>query len=148
MKIDREPRGTEYLLPVSKAGLPVRRKAETQFDQELRYQQAQTGKMRMQELLGEIDRVNTVIARKLNLDNLMRFKKLVREFLGEATAQAYKIQKDKTKHRRGRAMLITIQTVNEELEQLLTAFMDDQPEPVDVLASLDKIRGMLVDLMV
>jgi uncharacterized protein YaaR (DUF327 family) len=148
MKIDREQRGTDYLLPVSRTGAPVQRKAETLFEQELRYQQAQTGKLKMQGLLKEIDRVNALIARKLNLENLMLFKKLVKDFLGEATAQAYKIQKNKTKNRCGRAMLITIQTVSEELEQLMSDFMSETPDPVRILSSLDKIRGMLVDLMV
>lgn len=148
MKIDRDQRRKDYLLPVSKSNIPVQRKAETQFEQELHYQQAQTGRLRMQELLREIDQVNAQITRKLDLSNLMLFKKLVKDFLGEAAAQAYKIQKDKTRHRRGRTMLITIQTVNEELDELITGFMNAQPEPVDILASLDKIRGMLVDLMI
>jgi uncharacterized protein YaaR (DUF327 family) len=148
VKIDRDQRRKDYLLPVSKSNIPVQRKAETQFEQELHYQQAQTGRLRMQELLREIDQVNAQITRKLDLSNLMLFKKLVKDFLGEAAAQAYKIQKDKTRHRRGRTMLITIQTVNEELDELITGFMNAQPEPVDILASLDKIRGMLVDLMI
>jgi uncharacterized protein YaaR (DUF327 family) len=148
MKIDRDKQGANYMFPVGKTTLPVQRKAETQFEQELHYQQEQTGQVRMQELLREIDRVNTLLAHKLNLTNLMLFKKLVKDFLGVAMVQAYKIQKDKTKNRRGRTMLVTIKTVSEEMDQLITEFMNDQPDPVDILSSLDKIRGMLVDLMI
>ena len=149
MKIDRDKRGfPNAALPINRGNIPVQRKAPAQFEQELGYQQTSNGKIRMQELLKEIDRVNNLLKQRMNLNNLMQFKKVVRDFLNEATHQAYQVQKDKTRNRRGRAMLITIQTINQEMEQLIEGFVTEQPDPVEVLTSLDKIRGMLVDLMI
>lgn len=44
--------------------------------------------------------------------------------------------------------MISIATIDSEVEQLMEDFVRNRKEPVEVLAALDKIRGMLVDLMI
>jgi uncharacterized protein YaaR (DUF327 family) len=102
----------------------------------------------MQEILQQLDNVASRLHRSLSVSDLMLYKRLVKDFLKEASAQAYLLKQEQGRSRRGRALLVTIQTVDQEIEKMLDDFIQGKPEPVEVLEGLDKIRGILVDLMI
>jgi uncharacterized protein YaaR (DUF327 family) len=147
MKIDRERRLNNYPA-AGRTNLPeVKRSAASLFDQELNQHRDENIRLRMQELLTQMDSVERRLARNLNLNDLMLYKKLVKGFLQEATTRAYAVNQERGRSRRGRTLLITIQTIDREMEQLVDDFLVRAQEPVDILQTLDKIRGMLIDLM-
>lgn len=148
MKIDRERRLHNFVTP-GKANLSeVRRGSEALFEQELTQQRDEIIRLKMQDLLEQIDGVQKRLTGQFNLNDLMLYKKLVRSFLQEATNRAYAINQERGRNRRGRTLLVTIKTVDTEMEQLINDFMNQGQGPADILQTLDKIRGMLVDLMV
>jgi uncharacterized protein YaaR (DUF327 family) len=122
--------------------------ARGEFFQDLAEKEDQFYRMRMQELLQEIDGVSERLARNLNLNDLIKYKQLVQNFLKEATARAYLINQERSFTRRGaRSVLVSIAKINQEVEETLNSFASKRKEPVEILAALDKIRGMLVDLL-
>lgn len=149
MKIDRErDRLNSFGLPGKKEVLGVKKSAASSFDQELTQRRDVESKYRMQELLKEIDRLNDKLNLTLSIQDLMLYKKMVKRFLQEATARAYVVRQERGRNRRGRSLLISITTIDSEVEQLIEDFVGERKEPVEVLATLDKIRGMLLDLIV
>ena len=102
----------------------------------------------MGSILHEVDRVSERLKRSLTLHDLLLYKNRVKDFLKEAMARAYLLKQDVGLNRRGRTILITIKTVDSEVDNLLNDFLNKKKDPVEILAAIDKIRGILVDLMI
>jgi len=120
----------------------------SEFKQGLKEKEETYCRQRMELLLVEIDEMAEKLAQSLDLSQLMRYRRLVREFLKEATARAYLLREEKGLSRRGASsLLVTVRTVDAETEELLKKFASRKTTPDDILAILDKIRGMLVDLL-
>lgn len=149
MKIDRDKKGLSNFTPLKKAEVhEVQRKASSNFEQELTFKQEGQAQFIMQELLGEIDKVNQRLSKSLTINDLMTYKKLVKNFLKEASNQAFLLDKHRGRSRRGRSILVTIKTIDAEVEEMIDDFLKNKAAPTEVLEQLDKIRGMLVDLMI
>lgn len=149
MKIERDNKDIGSYSTLGKADVRgVKRGSETTFDQELTQHREAAGRYKMEEILKELDRLGEKLNRNLNINDLMLYKKRVKNFLQEATAQAFLLKQERGRNRRGRTMLTTIATIDSEVEQLLEDFIKKKKEPLEVLEMLDKIRGMLVDLMI
>ena len=149
MKIERDGKNIGSYTTLGKADLRgVKRGSESAFDQELTQQREAAGRYKMEEILKELDRLGEKLNRNLNINDLMLYKKRVKNFLQEATTQAYLLKQERGRNRRGRTMLTTIATIDTEVEQLIEDFLKKKKEPMEVLETLDKIRGMLVDLMI
>jgi len=150
MKIDRERDKISNFSAPGKRGVQGVQKstASSSFEQELAQRRDAESQYRMQEILKDIDRLNDKLNRSLNVNDLMLYKKKVKQFLQEATTRAYAVKQERGRNRRGRSLLISVTTIDREVENLIEDFVREPREPVDVLATLDKIRGMLLDLMV
>jgi uncharacterized protein YaaR (DUF327 family) len=149
VKIERNRRNNGNLIKFDKPVNEVASAHKSDFAQDLLEKERQSYHQRMQELLVDIDKCIKALADNLNLNDLMRYKKLVQSFLKEATACAYLVNKESSFTRRGaRSILITVKMINQEVESLLREFANLKRDPMDVLETLDKIRGMLVDLLV
>lgn len=149
MKIERDKGDLRNYTPTGKPLNQVMRKTgESPFDQEMNGRRDAECQFRMQELLKEIDQLNDRLNRNMTVNDLMKYKKLVKQFLQEAGARAYHIKQQRARNRRGRSILVSIQTVDREIEALVNDFIDKKKEPFELLITLDKIRGMLVDMIV
>jgi uncharacterized protein YaaR (DUF327 family) len=149
LKVDRNKKEWNKLPALgSKTVREVQRRSPASFEQELSQHRQTDGRLKMQEILQQLDNVASRLHRSLSVSDLMLYKRLVKDFLKEASAQAYLLKQEQGRSRRGRALLVTIQTVDQEIEKMLDDFIQGKPEPVEVLEGLDKIRGILVDLMI
>ncbi len=148
MKIDRSNKNLEKYGSIARPqNTAVRQGAAVSFEQELIQKRHADNHLRMQELLKEIDKISSQLNQALSINKLMQYKKLVKNFLAEAINRAYSINHERGRNRRGRTMLITIDVIDREIESLIDDFMKQRRDPMDILDTLDKIRGMLVDLM-
>ncbi len=148
MKIDRDKINSFGTSGKSGVQGVKRTTASSSFEQELAQRRDAESQYRMQEILKEIDQLNEKLNRSLNVNDLMLYKKKVKQFLQEAIARAYAVKQERGRNRRGRSLLISIATIDQEVENLIEDFVREPREPVDVLVTLDKIRGMLLDLMI
>lgn len=149
MKVNRDKKEwSKYPALGSKSVREVQRCSSASFEQELSQHSQTEGRLKMQEILQQLDNVADRLHRSLSVSDLMLYKRLVKDFLQEAAAQAYLLKQEQGRSRRGRALLVTIQTVDQEIDAMLNDFARRKPEPMEVLEALDKIRGILIDLMV
>ncbi len=149
MRVERNRKNPRnFTLSSTKGIKEVKPTFRGEFSQELMEKEDHLYRTRMQEILGEIDSISDRLARNLNLNDLIKYKQLVQRFLKEATARAYLVNQERSFTRRGaRSILVSIERVNHEVEEILSGFTARRNEPVEVLAALDKIRGLLVDLL-
>jgi len=96
----------------------------------------------------DIDRLAKRLVTNLNINDLMLYRRMIKDFMREATSRAYRVRQQRGGLRRhGRSVLVTIEEVDKEVEAMLDELVQSQGQGVDILETLDKIRGMLVDLM-
>lgn len=149
MKIDRNKKELSNFTTLGKSGVPeVKRSVESSFEHELGQRQEVISQLKMQEILAEIDKLTKKLDRNINLNDLMLYKRLVKDFLKEASSEAYQVSKRRGRNRYGRTILVTVNTIDHEMEDLINEFREKKSEPMDILTKLDKIRGMLLDLMI
>lgn len=104
-------------------------------------------KEKLENLLRDISEQGKKLGENLNIRELKRYKELVRSFLHEAVDKMYRLQEEAGWDRRGRHKIYTVvKTVDRELENLTGLMLAEQKDQVAVLAKIDEIRGMLLDL--
>ncbi|MBM3268688.1 MAG: DUF327 family protein [Candidatus Sericytochromatia bacterium] len=73
------------------------------------------------------------------------YREAVRKFLKAVSDKLGKL--DKRTDRRNRTLVI-IRSLDDKLEDLTRAVLEDQEKGLDLLARLNEIRGMLLDLLI
>ncbi len=149
MRINRDKKVQDRLKTTSgDAVYEVKKPGSVSFQQEL-YQQSEAEVLQaMAAILQEVDAIAERLRRTLSLQDLVLYKSLIKGFLKRASDRAYLLKQDFCANRRGRTILISIDVIDREIEALLSDFMKEKRKAVDVLAAIDKIRGLLVDLMI
>lgn len=98
-------------------------------------------------ILKEIDAQSEELKRSLTLEGVKRYRKLVSEFMKEALNQSYKLNEQTRWDRSGnRKSFITVKKINNSLEELIEAVINQEKKQIDLIAKLDEIRGLLLDL--
>ena len=84
---------------------------------------------------------------KLFIDDLINYKKLIKEFLNITVNNSHIFFKESSLDRRGRHRIYSIvKKVDQELDELTKDFIDIENNRIDILKRLDDIKGMLMDI--
>jgi len=149
MKINRDKKEIKNRSFLGKTDIrEIKKENDSAFEQELFQQREKEIRYQMQKILEEIDKMSRRLNKSLTVNDLMVYKKLVKNFLQEAISKAFLLKQERGRSRRGRTLLVTINIVDTEIEKLIKDFINEKKGPMEILATIDKIRGMLVDLMV
>ncbi len=100
------------------------------------------------EQLDEIHSFGERLKRDPNLSNLQEYRRLVQEFLNDIVSGAYGLERQESGRnilKRKRFTLVSM--VNRKLDRLAVGLMQTQTEQLDLLARIDEINGLLVDLV-
>ncbi|WIF94859.1 YaaR family protein [Caminicella sporogenes] len=102
---------------------------------------------KLQNLLTQIDSQASKIEKKFELNEVLKYKKLVKEFLNIAVNNSHKFSKESFLDRRGRHRVMSlIKKVDNELEDLTKKFLQKEKSNLSILKKLDEIRGLLIDI--
>lgn len=130
---------------------PQNRKSEakqSQFIAKFETIQSQHVRDHLEGLYGKITEQAEKIGEKMHLNEIVKYKKLVREFLDVATKNSHKFTKQNFLDRRGRHRVYCIvKNVDRELESLTKDFLDQEVDRINIIKRLDDIRGMLLDVL-
>lgn len=98
-------------------------------------------------IMDELGRQGERLAGSQNFDELGKYKALVKEFMVKATQGIgrLKLTDGGSQGRSGKVHVI-LQKVDAELEALTREVLAKQSTPIALLARLDQIRGLLLDL--
>ncbi|HBR35174.1 MAG TPA: hypothetical protein DD734_11110 [Firmicutes bacterium] len=82
-----------------------------------------------------------------SMETLRAYRAAVRDFLKEAVSGSYQMKEESRWDRKGnRRVFCVVQKINQALEDLTTEVLQKNSESINVLAKIDEIRGLLVDL--
>lgn len=98
-------------------------------------------------LLKKIDEQSANLRKSPSIKGIKYYRKLVGEFLEETLGHSYSLETD-TKWDRGgnRREYVIVKKINQSLEDLLESVLNQEKKQIDLVAKLDEIRGLLVDL--
>lgn len=98
----------------------------------------------LDEILRELDQAASSLKDDPSLENLKRYKELVKAFLKEALSKAYKVKE--VLSRRSGKLFILVERVNRALEELVDKVLKKQFDALWLASKLEEIRGLLIDI--
>lgn len=120
---------------------------ESDFSSELEDQQGDLTHEQLQKLLDQIDEQGARLTKTPTYDELKEYRSLVKTFISSVVGQMYSVKSQAGWDRMGRQKVYTtVRKIDRELENMAEKIRLGQSDQLDVVASHDAIRGMLVDL--
>lgn len=105
-------------------------------------------RIELKSLYDKIESQSNKLSDKLFIDDLIQYKKLVKEFLRIAVNNSHVFFKESSLDRRGRHRIYSlVKKVDNELDELTQEFIDLEKNRLNILKRLNSIQGMLMDIM-
>jgi protein of hypothetical function DUF327 len=147
MKIDSSiSRSTSMAMPHAETEVGVRG-AATDFSMELADQESSMSREAMDRLLEQIDEQGARLSKSPTFDELRSYRSLIQNFIGEAVGTMYELRTQAGWDRLGRQKVYTsVRKIDRKLEEMAEKIRLGQADQLDIIASHDAIRGLLVDL--
>ena len=147
MKIDSSiSRSTSLAMPRAETEAGVRG-ATADFSMELADQESSMSREAMDRLLEQIDKQGARLSKSPTFDELRSYRSLIQNFIGEAVGTMYELHTQAGWDRLGRQKVYTsVRKIDRKLEEMAEKIRLGQADQLDIIASHDAIRGLLVDL--
>ncbi|WP_314663091.1 YaaR family protein [uncultured Selenomonas sp.] len=147
MKIDSSiSRSTSLAMPRTETEAGVRG-ATADFSMELADQESSMSREAMDRLLEQIDKQGARLSKSPTFDELRSYRSLIQNFIGEAVGTMYELHTQAGWDRLGRQKVYTsVRKIDRKLEEMAEKIRLGQADQLDIIASHDAIRGLLVDL--
>lgn len=98
-------------------------------------------------LMTDISVQGKLLTQHMDIRDMKRYRSLVKEFLNEVVNRSHKFSRENFLDRRGRHRVYgMIKLVDEKMDELATALVQDEKDHIDILNRVDEIRGLLLDI--
>lgn len=106
----------------------------------------------LEDLLDEVHIAGDDLKKKPVLENIKKYRQAVQRFLRFVVDNSYTVSKARLSRfqvlkRKGQPELTLIKVVNSRLDALAAGILQNQLEQIDILARVEEINGLLVDLV-
>jgi uncharacterized protein YaaR (DUF327 family) len=101
----------------------------------------------LQELLDDVHSAADALRLRPLGEEIKRYKQAVRHFLHYVVANNYSVKTENYLFNHEKRRKVQIEVVDQKLEQLSAGILSGQLGQIDILARLDEITGLLVDLL-
>ena len=101
----------------------------------------------MEAMLKKIDEQAGKLSRTPTYEELREYRTMIKNFIGAAVSNMYELNAQAGWDRMGRQRVYTtVRKIDRKLEEMAEKIRLGQSDKLDIIASHDAIRGMLVDL--
>ncbi len=102
---------------------------------------------RQQKLLYEIEDQGKILADSCNIEDLKKYKELVKTFMQEVVDKGLELHQSRGYSRGGRMKLFkTVKLVDEKLVQLTDNLINSKEKGMNMLKIIGEIKGLLMDI--
>ncbi len=102
---------------------------------------------RIQQLRDKISEQGEVIKKKSDINEFIKYRKLISELIGEAASNAYESSKSSSFDTTGKhKVFVLIKSVNTRLDDMAQEVLKEQSDNIRLLQMVDDIRGLLIDM--
>lgn len=102
---------------------------------------------KLSKLVEEIEGQGKKLSEHRTVDDLRRYKKMVKDFMDKAVNNALKLEEQSGFNRRGRTKVYKIvKEVDKKLVELTNTLLDKEKNGLDILQSVGEIQGLLINI--
>lgn len=103
---------------------------------------------RLNLMIQEIVMQGDKIVKRMDVRDMRRYRTLIKDFMNEIVNRSHKFSRENFLDRRGRHRVYgIIRLVDEKLDELAQALVSDECDKIAILAKVDEIRGLLLDIL-
>ena len=98
-------------------------------------------------MLKDITKQGELIARHMDIRDMKKYRGQIKDFLNEVVNRSHKFSRENFLDRRGRHRVYgIIRLVDEKLDELAQELVSEECDKIAILAKVDEIRGLLLDI--
>jgi hypothetical protein len=102
---------------------------------------------RLNLLMEEIVMQGDKIVKRTDIRDMKKYRTLIKEFMNEVVNRSHKFSRENFLDRRGRHRVYgIIRLVDEKLDELAKELVSEEKDSISILAKVDEIRGLLLDI--
>ena len=102
---------------------------------------------RLNLMMEEIVMQGDKIVKRMDVRDMRRYRTLIKEFMNEIVNRSHKFSRENFLDRRGRHRVYgIIRLVDEKLNELAQELVSEECDKIAILAKVDEIRGLLLDI--
>ncbi|GIO24264.1 YaaR family protein [Oceanobacillus sp. J11TS1] len=98
------------------------------------------------QLVKQITEQGDKLSRYRSFRELVKFKRMVKNFLEKATSEGYLLEKKQSFGMQGSRQLSTVKAIDEKIVQLTEDLMDEEKKTIDILGLIGEIKGLLINI--
>ncbi|QQY79837.1 hypothetical protein EDD65_10772 [Keratinibaculum paraultunense] len=138
---------TNNIVKIDNVKKPSSKKVQETFKNKLNEIEQEHIREQLKILYNKIEAQSSKLQDKLFIEDLIEYKKLVKEFLDITVNNSHIFYKENSLDRRGRHRVYSlVKKVNNELDELTKDFLNLESNRIRILKRLDDIKGMLLDI--
>ena len=101
------------------------------------------------QMLNDITLQGKLIAKHMDIREMKKYRGLIKDFLNEIVNRSHKFSRENFLDRRGRHRVYGIvRLVDEKLDELAQALVEDEKNQIDILNKIGEIEGLLLDIII
>lgn len=140
--------GLDNLQPVENIKGSKRKQVNETFKKKLMEIEQEQIREQLKALYDKIELQSDKLRDKLFIEDLMEYKKLVREFLDVTVNNSHIFYQENSLDRRGRHRIYSlVKKVDNELDELTRDFLNIEENRLRILKRLEDIKGLLLDIL-
>ncbi len=102
---------------------------------------------RLNLMMEEIVMQGDKIVKRMDVRDMRRYRTLIKDFMNEIVNRSHKFSRENFLDRRGRHRVYgIIRLVDEKLDELAQELVNEECDKIAILAKVDEIRGLLLDI--
>lgn len=156
---NRRVRESEFMTRIEKVGMnnisqvnnvkmEPKKKVHETFKNKLNEIEQEHIREQLKVLYDKIETQSGKLQDKLFIEDLVQYKKLVKEFLDITVNNSHVFYKENSLDRRGRHRVYSlVKKVDNELDELTKDFLNIEDNRIKILKRLDDIKGILLDIL-
>lgn len=140
--------GMNNISQVNNVKMEPKKKVHETFKNKLNEIEQEHIREQLKVLYDKIETQSGKLQDKLFIEDLVQYKKLVKEFLDITVNNSHVFYKENSLDRRGRHRVYSlVKKVDNELDELTKDFLNIEDNRIKILKRLDDIKGMLLDIL-
>ncbi|MTI79952.1 MAG: DUF327 family protein [Firmicutes bacterium] len=122
----------------------VESKGEKSFNNQLDLANREHSKEQLRKMLKKINHVGNMLKVQASESSVADYKQLITEYLAYVLKNFYTLRKSRSLDYS--TLYTRIEIIDKEVEQLTEHLLENEKEALDIVATLDKINGLLLDI--
>ena len=104
---------------------------------------------KLKQMMEDITAQGERLAKHVDIKDMKRYRELIRDFVNEVVANSHEFSRENFLDRRGRHRVYgLVKLVDKELDELAQELMKEEKNGLNILAKVDEIKGLLLDMIV